>query len=369
LQQSLQLREIQSFGPNEKLAFRYEFDYEHSETTGRTLLQSVQRCSGDGTCFASTRFHDAKSGTGFDDITTNIEAPLSDKASPMLFDVDHDGLPEYVVGDSTPASTLSNPITEWRIAKNTGGTFAPEKVALLQEWSFVQNADGPSDPTLLQPELGTSIHFNDDAIGDLFLHDTTGSRANHMVLAGKADLTFELVDTGIRRPFPLQQSPKGLRNGAGSVHLADCDGDSKADIVQCTDHGDTPETALVSTWKLHLWRPSGFTTNGEVIDTLTGIPCGVEMFTVDTNRDSITDLVATGYLRQGGVSVQPYMHFFRRPFALGVPVGHGEAWGAAYDNEARRERRSMVLARARRAFRHQAPSSRTGDNKMNGRQK
>jgi hypothetical protein len=269
------------------------------------LLQSVQQCGGDGTCFAPTRFHYAKNGTGFDDITTNIEAPLSDKASPMLFDVDHDGLPEYVVGDSTPASTPSNPITQWRIAKNTGGTFAPEKVALLQEWSFVQNAEGPSDPTLLQPELGTSIHFNDDAIGDLLLHDVTGSRANHMVLAGKADLTFELVDTGIRRPFPLQQSPKGLRNGAGSVHLADCDGDSKADLIQCTDHGDTPEAALLSTWKLHLWRPSGFTPNGEIIDTLTGIPCGVEMFTVDTNRDSITDLVAPGYLRQGGVPIEP----------------------------------------------------------------
>jgi hypothetical protein len=210
LQHSLQLREIQSFGPNEQLAFRYVFAYDKSESTGQTLLQSVQQCGGDGTCFAPTRFHYAKNGTGFDDITTNIEAPLSDKASPMLFDVDHDGLPEYVVGDSTPASTPSNPITQWRIAKNTGGTFAAEKVALLQEWSFVQNADGPSDPTLLQPELGTSIHFNDDAIGDLLLHDVTGSRANHMVLAGKADLTFELVDTGIRRPFPLQQSPKGF---------------------------------------------------------------------------------------------------------------------------------------------------------------
>jgi len=120
LQHSLELQEIQSFGPNERLAYRYEFDYEQSEATGRTLLQSVQHCGGDGTCFAPTKFHYAKNGTGFDDITTNIEAPLSDKASPMLFDVDHDGLPEYVVGDSTPASTLSNPITEWRIAKNSG---------------------------------------------------------------------------------------------------------------------------------------------------------------------------------------------------------------------------------------------------------
>ncbi len=305
LQQSLQLRAIQSFGPNEKLAFRYEFDYDKSETTGRSLLQSVQQCGGDGTCFAPTRFHYAKSGTGFDDVITNIEAPLSDKASPMLFDVDHDGLPEYVVGDSTPLSTPSNPITEWRIAKNTGGAFAPEKIALLQEGLFVQDPEGPSDPTLLQPELGTSIHVNDDAVGDLFLHDTTGSWANHMVLAGKADLTFELVDAGIRRLFPLQQSPKGLHNAAGSVHLADCDGDSKPDLIQCTDKGDTPETALLSTWRMHPWQPSGFTPDGEIIDTLTGIPCSVEMFTVDTNRDTITDLVVRGYLRHGGVPIEP----------------------------------------------------------------
>jgi hypothetical protein len=85
--------------------------------------------------------------------------------------------------------------------------------------------------------------------------------------------------------------------------LADCDGDSTPDLVQCTDHGETPDTAAQSTWKLHVWRPGGFTPEGELIETLTGIPCGVELHTIDSNGDSITDLIASGYLREGGVPV------------------------------------------------------------------
>jgi hypothetical protein len=260
-------------------------------------LQSVQQCAGDGACKAPTRFHYVEAELGFEEVVTNIEAPLSDKASPMLFDVNHDGLSDYVVGDSTPSSTPSNPITEWRIAKNTGGTFATEKVALLQESLFMQDSGGPTDPTLMQPELGTSLDYDQDGLTDILLHDVYGNANSHLVLKAKAANTFALVDTKIQRPFPLQQSPKGLRSAAGAVHLADCDGDAMPDLIQCTDNGDLP----LSTWKLHLWRPGGFDQTGSTIETLTGIPCGVEVHTVDANRDSITDLIMPGYLSQGGV--------------------------------------------------------------------
>jgi RHS repeat-associated protein len=222
----------------------------------------------------------------------------------MLFDFNHDGLSDYIVGDSTPSSTPSHPITEWRIAKNTGNGFALEKVALLQEDVFVQDPEAPSDPTLLQPEVGTSLDYDQDGFTDILLHDVYGNANNHLVLKAKADTTFALVDTNIQRPFPLQQSPKGLRNSAGAVHLADCDGDAMPDLIQCTDHGDTPETASLSTWKLHLWRPGGFTPEGDVIETLTGIPCGIEVHNIDANRDSVTDLIMPGYLRQGGTSIE-----------------------------------------------------------------
>ncbi|HRI71967.1 MAG TPA: SpvB/TcaC N-terminal domain-containing protein, partial [Polyangium sp.] len=131
MQESLQLATIEMQVDN-TLVRRYEFAYEQSETTKRTLLQSVQACAGTE-CFAPTRFHYGKSETGFERIATNIANPLSDKSSPMFFDIDGDGLSDYVVGDSTPASTAEHPMTEWRIAKNLGGTFAPEKVALLQD--------------------------------------------------------------------------------------------------------------------------------------------------------------------------------------------------------------------------------------------
>jgi hypothetical protein len=220
-QQSLELKEIQAFGRDRQLADRYEFAYETSETTKRSLLQSVQRCAGNGECYAPTRFHYAMVETGFEDIATEIDTPLSDKASYLLADVNSDGLPDYIVPDSTPSSTPSQPITERRIAKNTGGGLAAEKVALLQDWSFVQDPDGPSDPTLIQPELGTTIDIDQDGLLDILLHDVYGNNDNHLVLKGKVDNTFALVDTKIQRPFPIGQSPKGLRSSAGSVHLAD----------------------------------------------------------------------------------------------------------------------------------------------------
>ncbi len=136
LQESLQLAEVQVQGPDDEFVRRYEVDYAPSETTGRSLLQSVQECTGAGECFTPTRFSYAASEVAFDEIATDIDEPLSDKASVLFFDIDRDGLSDYVVPDATPLSTVEHPVTEWRIGKNIGGAFAAEKVALLQEWSF-----------------------------------------------------------------------------------------------------------------------------------------------------------------------------------------------------------------------------------------
>ncbi len=302
-QESLRLREVQMFSAD-TLVRRYELNYRESSTTGRTLLESVQQCAANGECFAPTEFQYHEPDVGFEEIVTDIDVPLADKASPMFFDIDQDGLPEYVVGDTTPASTPDHPITQWRIAKNLGGNFAPEKMAFWQEWSFVPNAEGFSDAKLIQPELATAIQTPSGTGLGLFLHDVTGSNNNHLLMVPKPDLTFALVDTKLPRPFPLATSPAGLRSAAAATHLVDLLHDGMADLLECNDHGHPPETALLSQWKLYAWKPGGFVTTGETITPLAGIPCNVETTMVDVNGDSITDVVFPGYMRQGGVPTE-----------------------------------------------------------------
>ncbi|HRI72342.1 MAG TPA: VCBS repeat-containing protein, partial [Polyangium sp.] len=251
---------------------------------------------------------------GFDDVKTNIDAPLSLRASPIFSDMNGDGLSDWLVPDTTPLSTAANPITEWRLAGNRGKEFAASNVAFSQEWSVVQDPDGSSDPLQIQPELGTVIDYNDDRRKDILLHDVYGNRNTHTVLALKADGTFEEIDTQIQRPFPLGPAPKQLRGTGGSVHLADVDGNGFSDLIQCTDHGQTPETAATSTWMLHLWAPTGWDKLGTVIEKLQGYPCNLELYTLDLDRSGTTDLVIPGMIAQGGVPTEraPNYYVFRR---------------------------------------------------------
>ena len=147
MQSSLELREIQSFGPDKQLALRYPLEMVESKTTGRRLLESVQECTGRSECTPPLRFLVAQPKTGFDDITTHIETPLSDKASFLLSDFDGDGLSDYLVGDSTTISTPAQPRTEWRWSKSTSTGFAPSQVALLQDWSLQQDSASSIDST------------------------------------------------------------------------------------------------------------------------------------------------------------------------------------------------------------------------------
>jgi hypothetical protein len=283
-----------------RLARQYELAYQQSETTQRTLLTSVEECAGTGECKAPTRFEYADVRTGFEEVATDIGMPLSDKASPLPGDFDGDGRMDWLTPDTLSISTATNPITEWRIATNTGNGFAAEKQVFLQEWP-VGESDGPSDPTLLQPELGVLLDYNADGRQDILIYDVTGTENNFIVLLAQNDGTLQELDTGIQRPFPLGPAPNGLRNEFGAVHLADVSGDSVVDLMTCSNQ----ETGAFATWKLHLWQPGGFSLPGQSIPTLDGIPCGVEMHVVDTNNDSVADLVFPGYVRQGDVPTEP----------------------------------------------------------------
>ncbi|KYF90900.1 hypothetical protein BE20_16170 [Sorangium cellulosum] len=104
LQRSLRLDEIQMLGADDTLVRRYGFTYEISEATKRTLLTEVEECAGDGVCKPPTRFQYSRGEAGFRRIATGVAAPTSRKASPMLFDIDGDGLDDLVVPEWSPGS-------------------------------------------------------------------------------------------------------------------------------------------------------------------------------------------------------------------------------------------------------------------------
>ncbi|WP_233561444.1 FG-GAP repeat domain-containing protein, partial [Sorangium cellulosum] len=265
------------------------------------------------------RFQYSRATPGFKRITTGINKPVSERASPMVFDVDGDGrddlvIPDIVAGFSTP----SNPITAWWAARNLGpraspSFLAPAELAFLEEWPTVTDASGPSDPALLQPELGTVLDYDDDGRADVLLHDVYGSEVTWHVLLSRPDWTFALQDTGIRRPFPLRvtPAPPSLSSPGASMHLADLDGDGVPDLIQCEDHARDAQAPLplFAVWTVHLWRPArgatpaGFDPTGESIELLSGYPCDTELHTLDLDADSKIDLVVPSLRRFGDGSV------------------------------------------------------------------
>jgi hypothetical protein len=108
LQSSLLLKEIQMVGPGEELVRRYPFTYELSPTTSRTRLVQIEECSGD-VCKPPTRFTYKSDEPGFQERVTKVSAPTSKRASPMLFDIDSDGLDDLVV--RAPCKAMEGPMT------------------------------------------------------------------------------------------------------------------------------------------------------------------------------------------------------------------------------------------------------------------
>ncbi|KYF61036.1 type IV secretion protein Rhs [Sorangium cellulosum] len=309
LQSALRLGEIQMLGADDALVRRYGFTYEVSEATRRTLLANVEECAGDGVCKPPTRFQYSRGEAGFRRIATSIARPTSRKASPMLFDIDGDGLDDLVLPDAHAAlSTPRNPVTNWLVARNQGPSeseahLAPATLALFEDWPVVADAHGPADPTLLQPELGTAIDHDQDGRMDVLLHDVHGATDTWHVLLARPDRSFEVHDTGIRRPFPLRVPPPGLSMPQGAMHLADVDGDGVPDLVQCDDHSrELTQNPLEATWFVHRWKPerdgtpAGFDPEGESLAPLNGFPCEMEIQTLDVNADGKVDLVVATVL-------------------------------------------------------------------------
>ncbi|WP_437653680.1 RHS repeat-associated core domain-containing protein [Sorangium sp. So ce1182] len=319
LQRSLRLEEIQMLGPGDARVRSYGFRYELSPATSRTLLTEVEECASDGVCRPPTRFQYSHAKPGFERLATDVDKPISRLASPMVFDVDGDGLDDLVIPDSDAAlSTPSNPITAWWAARNLGPRASPAylarpELAFLEEWPFVVDPAGPSDPVLLQPELGTVLDYDDDGRMDVLLHDVYDAKTTWHVLLSRPDWTFALHDTGIRRPFPLgaKPAPPSLSSPGASMHLADLDGDGAPDLIQCEDHdreGQAP-IPVSPAWAVHLWRPArgatpaGFDPLRESIELLTGYPCDTELHTLDVDADSKIDLIVPSLLRFGDGTV------------------------------------------------------------------
>ncbi len=320
LQSSLRLEEIRMLGPEDALVRRYAFTYGLGAITRRTLLEQVEECAADGVCKPPTRFQYNSGELGFEKIPTEIPAPTSQLGSPMLLDVDGDGLDDLVSPDTDPAlSTPHNPITRWLVAHNRGPALRrpsllqpppPPKLGFSEEWPMVANPSVPADPTHLQPEVGTALDYDQDGRTDILLHDVYDTRHNWQVLLARKGGTFEILDTGIARPFPLGHNPRPpvLASEGASMHLADLDGDGVPDLVQCDDHGKVlngdPSDAV---WKTHMWRPAsdttpaGFEPAGATIDRLAGYRCNTELHTLDLDSDAKVDLVV-GY---GGPNTAP----------------------------------------------------------------
>ncbi|WP_437985517.1 FG-GAP repeat domain-containing protein [Sorangium sp. So ce117] len=177
---------------------------------------------------------------------------------------------------------------------------APAELAFLEDWLFVADPDRPSAPALPQPELGTVLDYDDDGRMDVLLHDVYEAETTWHVLLSRPDRTFALHDTGIRRPFPLgvTPAPPSLSSPGASVHLADLDGDSVPDLIQCQDHAEElVQLPLSAVWTVHFWRPArgatpaGFDRTGESIELLTGYPCNVELDALDVDADGKIDLI------------------------------------------------------------------------------
>jgi hypothetical protein len=131
-------------------------------------MTQVEECAGDGVCKPPTRFQYTSRAAGFKKLATSLAKPTADRASPMLLDLDGDGLDDLLVPDTNKVlSTPSNPITDWLVARNRGASASPpylssSELAFSEDSPVITDPLEPADPTVLQPDLGTALDYDQD---------------------------------------------------------------------------------------------------------------------------------------------------------------------------------------------------------------
>jgi RHS repeat-associated protein len=315
---SRRIAAIDMLGPKDALVREYAFAYGLGPATGRTLLASVRECAPDGGCKPPTQLTYTGNEPGFEAKYTAVRAPTSVKASPMLLDVTGDGLPDLVMPDASPASTLATAnagdgdstqgaldvVTDWTVFRNRGPTAAPVFASGIDALWEDSPPEVPVPPGLdvftVQPEVGTAIDYDQDGRADVFLHDVWQAHPHWLLLLSRPGGAFVYGNTGIpSAAFDPPPKVPSLSSPNASVHLADVDGDGVPDLIQCdTDDSANPNpVGNMTTWTLHRWkpkdgaRPIGWDPVGEEIPRLRGRPCNAELYTVDVDADGKVDLV------------------------------------------------------------------------------
>jgi YD repeat-containing protein len=286
LKRSLLLKKIRMLGPGDALVREYKFAFTNGPSTKRTLLDHVEECAVDTICKLATRFtwHHG-TGTGFVSTPTPIEHPKSERASAMLADVTGDGLDDLIVGDVDMTGGSEQPITNFIVAPNKSQEVTPS----FFDTSLLAHPITHYDPPLpLQPDRGTPLDYDHNGLADIFLHDVHGQFTTWRVLLAKPDHTFEMLDTGLSRPYPFGAAPPlNLATWDASAHLADVSGDGMPDLLGCIYNG------VNHAWAVHFWGPDGpgFEKASTAIPELDAHPCNAELHTIDIDIDGKTDLL------------------------------------------------------------------------------
>lgn len=197
---------------------RYELSYGQNGSSGRSKLEAIRECAGDGVCKPPTRFEWSQSLEGFEPYVENkATIPKATGAAYHTFigmDVDGDGLDDLVYPDAA----------QWNVifARDVHGRGYRELVR-----TSARTADGMQDGAKTQ---ALPIDFDHDGRMDLLLLDRS---PRWRILRSRGD-DFEIVTTNLAKEPAAFGHPADPRRG---VQTADLNGDGLQDIVQYRSGG------------------------------------------------------------------------------------------------------------------------------------